>query len=63
MKAIFESENNQEIKRISKADDMASFIWELKHNILFECDDFEALVEKINANLKAHNINIDDLWE
>jgi len=32
MKAIFETDRPQEIKRLAKVDNMASFIWELKHN-------------------------------
>jgi hypothetical protein len=32
MKAVFESEDPTEIKRLAKANDMSSFIWELVHN-------------------------------
>lgn len=61
MKAIFKSNDIKEIKRIAKADDMASFIWELQHNILFDCKDYKSLVERIREEL--YEINIDELWE
>ena len=65
MKVAFESEDSMEIKRLSKADDMAMFIWELVHNGWREFKhtdyDYTKAWDKINALLKEHNIDIDDL--
>lgn len=65
MKAAFESKDPVEIKRMSKADDMANFIFELVHNGWreFEETDYDYSVAwgKINTLLQEHNIDIDDL--
>lgn len=65
MKATFESEDPQEIRRLTKADDMANFIWELKHNAWREYKhtgrDHSEVFEQINDMLAEFNINIDDL--
>jgi len=67
MKAIFESNNPTEIKRFSKCNDMACFIWELVHNGWreFKHTDYEykKAWTKIQELLNEHNINIDDLVE
>ena len=66
MKVTFESDDIIEIKRLSKSDDMASFIWELVHNGWRDFKhtdyDYEKSWDKINELLEEHNINIDDLW-
>lgn len=67
MKATFESENPMEIKRLSKADDMAMFIWELVHNGWREFKhsgyDYEKAWDKIHELLEIHGIYIDDICE
>jgi len=66
MEATFKTSDNQEIKRLSKADDMASFIWELVHNGWRDFKhadyDYTPAWEKINIMLEEHNIIIDDLY-
>jgi hypothetical protein len=65
MKAVFESEDPTEIKRLSKANDMSSFIWELVHNGWrdFKHTDYEweKAWDKINSLLLEHGIDVDDL--
>jgi len=65
MKAVFESEDPTEIKRLAKANDMSSFIWELVHNGWrdFKHTDYEweKAWDKINSLLLEHGIDIDDL--
>jgi len=65
MKHIFETEDEQEAKRIVKSLDMANFIWELVHNGWRDFKhtdyDYDPAWEKINQLLAEHNINIDDL--
>ena len=65
MKATFESEDETEIKRLSKSADMALFIWELVHNGWREFEgtdyDYNKSWDKIAQLLEKHNINIDDL--
>ena len=65
MKATFKSKDPQEIKRLSKADDMAAFICELVHNGWREFKhtdyDYPKAWDKINSLLREHNIDIDDL--
>ena len=67
MKVKFESKDPQEIKRLSKANDMAGFIWELKNNAWreFKETDFEYEIawNKINELLDEYNINIEELYE
>lgn len=66
MKAKFTTKNSQETKRLAKADDMASFIWELVHNGWREFKhtnyEYEKAWDKINSLLEEYNIDIDDLW-
>lgn len=65
MKATFISKEPQEIKILAKADDMAGFIWELKHNAWREFKetdyDYERAWEVINKLLDRFKIDIDDL--
>ena len=65
MKAVFESEDPTEIKRLAKANDLSSFVWELVHNGWREFKhtdyDWGKAWDKINALLLDHGINIDDL--
>jgi hypothetical protein len=65
MKAVFESEDENEIKRIAKSNDMAHFIWQLVHNGWREFKhtdyDYEKAWDKINLLLEEYNINPDDL--
>ena len=67
MKVIFKSDEPTEIKRLSKANDMAFFIWELVHNGWREFKhtdyDYEKAWDKILKLLSEHNIDIDDLIE
>lgn len=53
------------IRRLSKADDMANFIFELVNNGWREFKsteyDYTKAWEKINSLLKEYNINVDDL--
>ena len=65
MVVTFTSEDDQEIKRLAKSNDMAQFIWELVHNGWRDFKhtnyDYEPAWEKISELLEHHNINIDDL--
>lgn len=65
MKAIFESEDDLEIKRLAKATDMAFFIWELVYNGWRDFKhtdyDYKKSWDKINNLLAEYDINIDDL--
>lgn len=65
MKHIFETEDEQEAKRIVKSLDMANFIWELVHNGWRDFKhtdyDYDPAWEKINQLLAEHNIDIEDL--
>ena len=67
MKAIFESEDAQEIKRIAMADQMAIFIWELVHNGWRDFKhtdyDYHPSWDKIHKLLDEHGINIEDLTD
>ena len=67
MVVTFKSNDPQEIKRLTKADDMAMFIWELVHNGWRDFKhtdyDYEKAWEKIHELLGQFNINIDDLIE
>ena len=67
MKVIFESDEPTEIKRLSKSNDMAFFIWELVHNGWREFKntdyDYEKAWDQILKLLSKHNIDIDDLVE
>lgn len=67
MKIIITSEDDHEIKRIAKSNDMAMFIWELVHNGWREFKhtdyDYEKSWGKIHELLKEYNIDIEDLIE
>jgi hypothetical protein len=67
MKAIFKSKDENEIKRIAKANDMASFIWELVHNGWRDFKhtdyDYQKSWDKIHELLEEYGIDIDDLTE
>ena len=52
MKATFTTKDRLEINRIAKAEDMASFIFDVVHSGL-----------NVDDLLKKHNIIIDDLIE
>ena len=64
MKTIFIC-NEEEAKKVIKANDMANFIWELVHNAWrdFKETDFEyeKAWDKIHELLEEYKINIDDL--
>jgi len=65
MKATFQSEDEQEIKRLAKSNDMAMFIFELVNNGWREFDgtryNYKPAWNKINQLLAQYKINIDDL--
>lgn len=65
MKATFLTDDPNEIKILAKANDMAMFIWELKHNGWRDFKhtdyDYEPAWNKINELLDQYKINIDDL--
>ena len=65
MKAIFESEDDKEIKRLAKSTDMALFIAELVNNGWrdFKHTDYDygKAWNKINELLTEFSIDIDDL--
>lgn len=67
MKVTFKSDDPQEIKRLTKSLDMASFIWELVHNGWRDFKhtdyDYQPSWDKISELLNDHNIDIDDLIE
>ena len=67
MKAKFTSKDPMEIHRLSKANDMARFIWELVHNGWREFKhtdyNYEKAWDKIHSLLEKYNINVDDLME
>lgn len=66
MKTIIEIEDEQELKRYVKANDMANFIWELVHNGWRDFKhtdyDYEKAWGKIRDLLEEHHIDIDDLF-
>ena len=65
MKAIFESDEEIEIKRLAKSTDMAMCLWEIVHNGWREFKhtdyDYEKAWDKIRDIISEYNINIDDL--
>ena len=65
MKVTFESTDMAEIKRLTKSEDMSSFIWELVHNGWREFKhtdyDYERAWTKIYDLLEEHHIDINDL--
>lgn len=62
----FKTEDQQEIKRLSKVNDLCSFIFELVNNSHREFKhtdyDYQPYRDKIFQLLEEHNINIDDLY-
>jgi hypothetical protein len=67
MKAIFESDDQTEIKRLAKSTDMALCLWEIVHNGWREFKhsdyDYKKAWDKIRDIISEHNIDIDDLIE
>jgi hypothetical protein len=65
MKVIFETDDITEVKRLSKANDMANFIWELVHNGWRDFKhtdyDYEKAWDKINELLIKFGIDVNDL--
>jgi len=65
MKATFESEDPVEIKRLAKANEMASFIWELVYNGWRDFKhtdyDYHPAWDKITSLLDEYGIITDDL--
>jgi len=65
MIATFTSEDEQEIKRLAKANDMAMFIFELVNNGWRDFKDtdydYQPAWQKINELLEHYNITINDL--
>ena len=65
MKAIFESDDEIEIKRLAKSTDMAMCLWQIVHNGWREFKhtdyDYEKAWDKIRDIISEYNINIDDL--
>ena len=64
MKAIFESDDETEIKRLAKSTDMAMCLWEIVHNGWREFKhtdyDYEKAWDKIRNIISEYDINIDD---
>ena len=67
MKAIFESDDQTEIKRLAKSTDMALCLYHIVHNGWREFKhsdyDYEKAWDKIRDIISEHNIDIDDLIE
>jgi len=67
MKFKIETKDPMEAKRLSKADDMAGFIWELVNNGWREFKhtdyDYPKAWSKIHDLLDEYSLDIDDLWE
>ena len=67
MKVWFKAEDDMEARALAKANDMASFIWELVHNgwrdFKYTDYDYQPAWDKIHELLDSFNINIDDLTE
>ena len=65
MIALFKSVDPMEIKRLSKATDMACFIFELSHNMERKFEDsgvdHSEVFEEINRLLAEFSIDINDL--
>lgn len=65
MKAVFILEDQAEIKRLVKSDDMANFIWELVVNGWRDFKhtdyDYRPAWEKINKLLEEYGIDVDQL--
>ncbi len=67
MKATFTSTDPTEIKRLSKSNEMAMFIWELVNNGWRDFKhtdyDYHKAWDKIHELLEEHKIDIEDLVE
>lgn len=67
MKLILKTDDAMEAKRLVKANDMASFIWELVNNGWRDFKhtdyDYHPAWDKISTLLEEYNINIEDLTE
>ena len=67
MKAVFESDEPTEIKRLAKSTDMAMCLWEIVHNGWREFANtdyaYEMAWDKIREIISEHNIDVDDLIE
>lgn len=67
MKVTFESEDQLEIKRLAKSNDMALCLWEIVNNGWREFKhtdyDYEKAWDKIIEILSKHKIDVDDLVE
>ena len=67
MKVIIKSDDDYETKRLLKATDMASCLWEIVHNgwrdFKHSDYDYEPAWEKIRDIISEYNINVDDLIE
>lgn len=65
MKATFTSDEEKEIKRLSKSLDMALFIFQLRHNSrkYYFDEDGEKAWQRVCDLLEEYNINIDDIIE
>ena len=67
MKATFESDDPQEIKRLTKSLDMASALFEIKHNLKnytqYDIDsfDFENITKAIEKIMSDNGVNPDEL--
>ena len=65
VKIIIEADSPKDLLKYLKAEDMASFIFELVHNGWREFKhtdyDYHIAWEKINTLLDEHNINIDEI--
>jgi len=65
MKATFTTEDPKEIIQLSKASDMAHFIWQLTHNGWRDFKhtdyDYEPAWEKIGELLNEYGINVEEL--
>ena len=67
MKAKFTSADPIEIKRLSKANEMAHCLWEIVHNGWRDFKhtdyDYEKSWGKLHDIMLAHNIDVDDLMD
>jgi hypothetical protein len=66
MKIVFETEDEKEAMQLLKANEMASFIWELVHNGWREFKntdyDYQKAWDKIHQLLDESQIQIDDIY-
>jgi len=63
----FSTQDSSEVKRLAKADDMASCLWELIHNGWRQFKhtdyDYERAWNAIREIVNEYHIDVDDLWE